>query len=94
MDVPLTLEGCRELDRRDPLAGFRGRFALPESGNIHFDANSMGAMPADAPERTMRLLADCWRNKGRRCWATEDWMEKPRILGASIATCWAPTTTT
>ena len=83
MDV--TLEGCRELDRRDPLAGFRGRFALPESGNVHFDANSMGAMPADAPDRTMRLLTDCWRNKGRRCWATEDWMEKPRILGASIA---------
>lgn len=85
MDVPLTLEGCRELDRRDPLAGLREKFALPESGNIHFDANSMGAMPADAPDRTTRLLTDCWRNKGRRCWATEDWMEKPRILGASIA---------
>ena len=85
MDVPLTLESCREFDRRDPLAAYRERFALPESGNIHFDANSMGAMPADAPDRTMRLLTDCWRDRGRRCWTTEDWMEKPRILGASIA---------
>ena len=83
--APRTLEDCRALDGRDPLAGLRGKFALPETGRLHFDANSIGAMPADAPERVARLLAGSWRDKGRRSWSTEDWLEKPRELGAAIS---------
>ena len=83
--APRTLEDCRARDGRDPLARLRGRFALPEAGRLHFDANSIGAMPADAPERVARLLSECWRGKGRRSWSTEDWLDRPRALGAAIS---------
>ena len=80
-----TLETCRALDRRDPLAGLADRFARPQSGSLHFDANSMGAMPADVPDRIRRLLTECWRDKSRRAWTSEGWVERPRTLGADIA---------
>ncbi len=80
-----TLETCLALDRRDPLADCAGRFARAESGAIHFDANSMGAMPADAPERIRRLMTDGWRDKSRRAWTSEGWVERPRQLGAGIS---------
>lgn len=41
------LNDIRELDRRDPLAGFKPRFALPESV-IYLDGNSLGAQPVAA----------------------------------------------
>ena len=87
MDAPAphTLETCRALDRRDPLAGLAGRFARAESGCIHFDANSMGAMPVDVPDRIRRLMTECWRDKSRRAWTSEGWVERPRQLGADIS---------
>ena len=79
-----TLETCLDLDRRDPLAAFADRFARAESGCIHFDANSMGAMPVEAPERIRRVMTECWRDKSRRAWTSEGWVERPRQLGAAI----------
>ena len=76
---------CLTLGRRDPLAGFAERFARPETGSLHFDANSMGAMPADVPDRIRHLLTACWRDQSRRAWTSEGWVEKPRELGADIA---------
>ena len=80
-----TLEACRDLDRRDPLAALADRFARSASGRIHFDANSMGAMPVDVPERIRRLLTECWRDKSRRAWTSEGWVEQPRRLGADVS---------
>ena len=80
-----TLESCLALDRDDPLARHAARFARAESGSIHFDANSMGAMPLDVPDRIRRILTECWRDKSRRAWTSEGWVERPRELGADIA---------
>ena len=80
-----TLESCLALDRSDPLAGLADRFARPATGSLHFDANSMGAMPVDVPDRIRRLLTEGWRDKSRRAWTTEGWVEKPRELGAAIS---------
>ena len=80
-----TLESCLALDRRDPLTGYADRFARSASGGIHFDANSMGAMPVDVPDRLQRLLTKCWRDQSRRAWTSEGWVERPRELGARIA---------
>ncbi len=85
-----TLETCRALDPRRarprpaPPARPADRFARAESGAIHFDANSMGAMPVDAPERIRRVMTECWRDKSRRAWTSEGWVERPRQLGADI----------
>ena len=82
---PMTLADCRALDAADPLAEYRSRFSLPASGALHFDANSIGAMPADVPERVKKLLEEGWRELSRRGWSELDWLDKPKALGAGIA---------
>ncbi len=83
--TPYSFRNCNVLDQGDVLAGVRKKFAFPGSGSIHFDANSMGAMPAEVPDRVSRVLADGWRDLGRRSWGSEPWLDRPRTLGAAIA---------
>ena len=52
---------------------------------LYFDANSIGPMPADAPQRVARLLDEGWRIARRRGWNDADWLAQPRTLGAAIA---------
>jgi len=81
----IDLDRCRQLDAQDPLRAFRERFAAPKAGTIFLDANSVGAMPKDVPERALRLLNDLWVEQRRRGWTASDWLEKPGLLGASVA---------
>jgi kynureninase len=69
----------------DPFAALRARFAPGAPGVLYFDANSIGPMPADAPQRVARLLDEGWRVARRRSWNESDWLEQPRRLGAAIA---------
>jgi kynureninase len=79
----IDLDRCRRLDADDQLARFRDRFAAPEAKTIFLDANSVGAMPKDVPARAERLW-QLWVEHRRRGWTISDWLEKPRLLGASI----------
>ena len=46
----ITLEDCRALDARDPLAKLRDQFDLP-SDVIYLDGNSLGALPRNVRPR-------------------------------------------
>jgi len=81
----IDLDRCRQLDTKDPLRGFRDRFAAPKAGTIFLDANSVGAMAKDVPERALRLFNELWVEKRRRGWTASDWLEKPGLLGGSVA---------
>ncbi|MCE2878652.1 MAG: aminotransferase class V-fold PLP-dependent enzyme [Comamonadaceae bacterium] len=81
----ITLSHCQELDARDPLAHLRARFAQPSEDTIYLDGNSVGAMPADAPQRVQELMTRGWRDARRRGWSYFDWMEKPWLLGEALA---------
>jgi kynureninase len=81
----IDLAQCRALDSRDPLHAMRERFARPVEDTIYLDGNSIGAMPADAPERVQRLMTEGWRDARRRGWNRFDWLEKPWLLGAGLA---------
>jgi kynureninase len=63
----------------------RERFARPTEDTVYLDGNSIGAMPADAPERVQRLMSEGWCDARRRGWNRFDWLEKPWLLGEGLA---------
>ena len=75
---------CDALDARDPLRVVADRFAPGEPGTLYFDANSIGAMPVDVPDRLDHHLTE-WRNLRRRGWSESTWLDAPRRLGAKLA---------
>src|SRR5438034_10521677 len=57
--VAMNLSDAKALDRADPLAHHRAKFALPE-GVIYLDGNSLGALPKAVIERTARVVSEEW----------------------------------
>lgn len=68
----------------DPLAGFRGRFALPE-GTIYLDGNSLGALPKATPERLAQAVTREWGEGLIASWNDAGWVTAPRRVGEKIA---------
>ena len=85
MKKSIDLNDCQTLDERDPLRSLRAKFSQSESGAIHYDANSMGAMPKAVPEQVAWMLNEGWRNLSRQGWSKLDWLDKPQKLAAGIA---------
>ncbi|MDI5932772.1 kynureninase [Halomonas kalidii] len=80
--MPVTLDTVRELDRRDPLAHFKARFALPE-GVLYLDGNSLGAQPLAARE-ALATTRDQWRDELIKGW-NQGWFDAPERLGNLLA---------
>ncbi len=80
----VTLDTVRDLDSKDPLAGFRERFVLPD-GLIYLDGNSLGALPKAVPERVSAMLHEEWGQHLIGGWLKDGWMEKPLALGDRLA---------
>ena len=82
----LDAASCAALDvLPDANAALAARFAPGEPGTVYLDANSIGPMPADVPERVVALLEKGWRVVRRRSWSEADWLQQPRSLGASLS---------
>lgn len=73
------------LDAEDPLAFTRERFRIPD-GVIYLDGNSLGAMPAAAPERLARAVGHEWGERLIASWNEAGWIDLPKRLGGKIAT--------
>jgi len=76
---------ARELDRHDPLAGFRERFYL-QPGTIYLDGNSLGLLSRDAEAAVLDALRD-WRTLGVEGWLRADppWFYLDEQLGELCA---------
>lgn len=72
------------LDRDDPLAECRGRFALP-SGVIYLDGNSLGALPAHTAARLTQVIENEWGAGLIRSWNDAGWFDKPTSVGDRLA---------
>jgi kynureninase len=72
------------LDRADPLAGFRERFALPE-GVLYLDGNSLGALPRATLPRLEQTAAREWGEGLITSWLGAEWITAPRRVGDKIA---------
>ena len=75
---------CVELDRLDPLAPMRDRFALPE-GVVYLDGNSLGAMSHDVARRLRRTVEDEWATGLAGSWTDASWMDMPVRVGDKVA---------
>ncbi|MFG6177552.1 kynureninase [Halomonas sp. THAF12] len=80
--MSVSLERVRELDRQDPLADFKCRFALPE-GVLYLDGNSLGAQPTAARQAVDGTL-DQWRDELIKGW-NQGWFDAPERLGDLMA---------
>ncbi len=72
------------LDRADPLAGLRDRFALPP-GVIYLDGNSLGPLPRATPARLAEVIGREWGEGLIRSWNDAGWMDLPARVGERIA---------
>jgi kynureninase len=82
--VAAALAECEARDAADPLAPFRGRFALPE-GVIYLDGNSLGALPRATGARLAEVIQAEWGTGLVRSWNEADWYGAPRRVGGKIA---------
>lgn len=71
------------LDRDDPLAGVRERFALAD-GLIYLDGNSLGALPKAVAGRLARTVEHEWGARLVRSW-NDPWIDLWRSAAGKIA---------
>jgi kynureninase len=82
--MTITREDCLALDARDPLAGLRARFAIPDDV-IYLDGNSLGALPRHVPGRLRAVIEDEWGSGLVRSWNDAGWIDAARRTAAKIA---------
>lgn len=80
----ITRADCLALDAKDPLAGLREHFDLPE-GVIYLDGNSLGARPKAALARAQQVVAEEWGYDLIRSWNKAGWFDLPSRLGNKLA---------
>ena len=69
-----------DLDRDDPLAGFRAHFVGAESPLVYFDGNSLGRPLKATGPRLQRFVEGEWGGRLIRGW-DEGWFELPEVIG-------------
>ncbi len=81
--MALTRADLEQLDKTDPLAPFRARFALPK-GVIYLDGNSLGALPKETPARLARVAEEEWGQGLIRSWNAHGWFDMAARIGGKI----------
>lgn len=79
----ITRSDLEALDRADPLASFRERFALPQQ-QLYLVGNSLGAMPKSTAERMRRVVDQEWSQDLVRSWNRHGWVDLPQRVGDKI----------
>jgi kynureninase len=84
MMTELTRNYCVDLDKSDPLAGFREKFHLRDN-LIYMDGNSLGALPKATVARMNDAVQNQWGDGLITSWLQADWVNAPRRIGDKIA---------
>jgi len=79
----MTIEEVLQLDANDPLAFARARFRLAD-GLIYLDGNSLGAIPAGAPDMLAQAQRQ-WRDDLIGSWNKHGWINFPTRIAAKLA---------
>jgi kynureninase len=78
-----TREEAVALDRSDPLAAFRDRFVIDDSGTVYADGNSLGRLPAATVDRLHHVVTEEWGRGLVGSWST--WIERSTAVGDRLA---------
>lgn len=78
----LSRRDAEERDRRDPLAGFRDEFIIPDPDLIYLDGNSLGRTPKATRARLDQVVNQEWAGGLIRSW--EHWLDLPRRVGDQL----------
>jgi kynureninase len=78
----LALE-AEKLDAADELAPLRSRFVLDDV--IYLDGNSLGALPANVPDRVADVVRRQWGELRIHSWEESGWWTAPERIGDRIA---------
>ncbi|MBN2388924.1 MAG: kynureninase [Anaerolineales bacterium] len=84
MDFSPASDFASRLDARDPLAGYRSRFAIPDPDLVYLDGNSLGRLTLAAAERLRQAVEDQWGRELIRGY-NQDWWQAPGRIGEKIA---------
>jgi kynureninase len=80
----VTFDEAPQRDASDPLAFARDRFRLPQ-GVIYLDGNSLGALPAAAPQALANTAERQWGKDLIASWNKHDWIDWPTRIAAKLA---------
>lgn len=84
MPFDTAIDTAIQLDKSDPLAGFRERFLIDDPDLIYLDGNSLGRLPKDTSALLHTTIEDAWGKRLINSW-NEGWIDLPNTLGAKIA---------
>jgi kynureninase len=74
---------AQKLDSADELAALRTRFVLDDV--VYLDGNSLGALPANVPDRVADVVRRQWGELRIRSWEESGWWTAPERVGDRIA---------
>lgn len=72
-----------KLDAQDELRAKRAEFVLDDT--VYLDGNSLGALPANVPERVADVISRQWGALRIRSWDESGWWTAPERIGDRIA---------
>ncbi|HEX4580124.1 MAG TPA: kynureninase [Candidatus Dormibacteraeota bacterium] len=84
MSASIDRDACAVLDERDPLAGVRAQFVIPD-GLVYLDGNSLGALPVTTAPAVAAAVEQQWGEGLIRSWTAGGWIEQPQRVGGKIA---------
>lgn len=73
-----------ELDRNDPLAGFRDRFVIDDPEIVYLDGNSLGRLPRRTPGLVREVVERQWGRGLIRSW-NDGWWELQLEIGDQLS---------